>query len=90
MSPDAKAKNQAGYISLGRIAERLNVLVVQCDRCGRRRQYPLWKLIVKYGADASIEPLQNEITAECPRRTDPTVEPGIGCAPLCPDLSKVF
>ena len=41
MNPDANAKNQAGYISLERIAERLNVLVVQCDRCGRRGQYPL-------------------------------------------------
>ena len=90
MSPDANAKNRAGYISLGRIAERLNVLVVQCDRCGHRGQYPLWKLMVKYGADASIEPLQNEITAECPRRNDQTVELGDGCAPLCQDLSKIF
>ena len=90
MSPDANTKNQVGYISLGRIAEQLNVLVVQCDRCGRRGQYPLWKLMVKYGADTSIEPLQNEITAECQMRTDQTVELGNGCAPLCPDLSKVF
>ena len=56
-----------GYISLGEIAQRLNVLVIQCDRCGRRGQYPLRKLIAKYGADASIEPLQNDITADCPR-----------------------
>ena len=26
-----------GSISLGKIAERLNVLVVSCDRCGRAR-----------------------------------------------------
>ncbi len=65
MSPDANAKNQVGYISLGRIAERLNVLVVQCDRCGPRGQYPLWKLMVKYGADASIEPLQHLTPSNC-------------------------
>jgi hypothetical protein len=78
-----------GYITLGRIAERLNVLVVSCDRCGRRRQYPLWKLIVKYGAEASIEPLQQQITADCPNRTDPKIELGKGCAPACPDLPKL-
>jgi hypothetical protein len=78
-----------GYISLGRIAERLNVLVIHCDRCGRRGQYPLWKLIVKYGPDASIEPLQQEMIADCPNRTDPKVDPGKDCAPLCPDLPKL-
>jgi hypothetical protein len=28
------------HISLGGIAERINLLVVHCDSCGRRAQYP--------------------------------------------------
>jgi hypothetical protein len=79
-----------GYISLGEIAERLPMLRVTCDRCGRAGRYSTAKLVAKYGADASIEPLQQEITADCPRRTDPKIELGKGCAPVCQDLSKVF
>jgi hypothetical protein len=79
-----------GYVSLGRIAQRLNMLVITCDHCRRRDPYPLSKLIAKYGAGASIEPLQEEIVANCPHKADPTIEAGKACAPLCPDLQKVF
>jgi len=81
--------NDKGHISLSRIAERLNVLVVTCDRCGRRDQYSLWKLIAKYGPEASIELLQQEVIAGCPHKPDPTVEIGNNCAPRCPDLSNL-
>jgi hypothetical protein len=64
------------------------MLVITCDRCYRRDRYSLWKLIAKYGPDASIEPLRHEIIAGCPRRDDPTVESGPGCAPYCSELSK--
>lgn len=47
------------------------------------------KLVAKHGADASIRPLQDEITADCPRRADPKIELGAGCAPLCPDLLTI-
>jgi hypothetical protein len=82
--------SKRGYINLGEIAQRLDMLVIACDRCGRRGQYSTAKLVAKYGADASIEPLQNDVTADCPRRADPKIELGKGCAPICPDLSKVF
>jgi hypothetical protein len=72
-------------VSLGDIAERLDALVMTCDRCHRRDRYSLWKLIAKYGADAPIEPLRQEIIAGCPEKANPN-----GCAPYCPDLSKVF
>lgn len=78
-----------GYVTLGEIAERLPMLWVQCDRCGRAAKYRTDKLVAKYGADASIEPFQNDITRDCPKRQDPNIELGNGCAPLCPDLSKL-
>jgi hypothetical protein len=65
-----------GHITLGQIAQRLNVLVIHCDRCRRREQYALWKLIVKFGTEASIEPLQQEMIAACTNRTDRRSSPG--------------
>jgi hypothetical protein len=78
-----------GYISLGEIAAKLPMLRIECDRCGRKGQYLTAKLVETYGADASIEPLQQYVTRDCPKRRDPTVELGKGCAPLCPDLLKL-
>lgn len=78
-----------GYVSLGEIAAKLRMLRIECDRCGRAGRYRIDKLVAKYGADASIQPLQEEITADCPRRADPKIELSAGCAPLCPDLSKI-
>jgi hypothetical protein len=77
------------YVSLGEIATKLRILHIRCDRCGRAGRYSTRRLVREYGADTSIEPLQNDMTADCPRRTDPEVELGAGCAPLCPDLSKI-
>lgn len=78
-----------GYVSLGEIAAKLRMLRVKCDRCGREGRYSTARLVAKYGADASIQPLQDEITADYPRRTDPKIELGAGCAPLCPDLPTI-
>ena len=81
--------SRRGYVSLGEIAAKLRVLRIECDRCGRFGRYRTDKLVARYGGDASIEPLQDDITADCPRRRDATIELGAGCAPLCPDLSKI-
>jgi hypothetical protein len=54
-----------GHITLGQIAQRLNVLVIHCDRCRRREQYALWKLIVKFGTEY-IFPSLTKIRKEVP------------------------
>jgi hypothetical protein len=79
-----------GYISPGEIAQRLNMLVIHCDRCGRRGQYPLWKLIAKYGTEASIEPLRTRLPLTARYAPIRRSSFGKGCAPVCPELSKVF
>lgn len=86
MEPPARRRS---YVTLAEIAEYLPILRVVCDRCGRRGRYRTDKLVAKYGADASIQPFQDDITRDCPKRNDPTIELGRGCAPLCPDLSKI-
>jgi hypothetical protein len=82
--------SRRGYITLGEIAARLPMLRVECDRCGRSGRYRTDKLVAKYGADASIQLFLEEIIKDCQKRHDPTLELGRGCAPICPDLSKVF
>ncbi len=79
-----------GIISWGEIAEKLPLLIVECRNCGRRGQYRTAPLVKKYGADSSIAQFQADITKNCPKRSDPTVALGHGCAPLCPQLSEVF
>jgi len=88
--PPQSLADRRGYIPLGDIAAKLTLLRVQCDRCGRAGQYRTDRLVARYGADESIGPFQDDITRDCPRRRDPLIELGKGCAPLCPDLSKVF
>ncbi len=82
------AERSRGYISLGEIAAKLRILHVECSRCGRKGRYSTARLVREYGAESSIEQFQLDITADCPRRTDPKIEMGNGCAPLCPDLAK--
>ena len=61
------------------------VLNVECDKCGRRGQCRLDRLIERYGIDAKLFDFEPE--ANCPRKVarneyDP-------CGARCPDLSKV-
>jgi len=78
-----------GYITLGEIAAKLRMLRVECSRCNRKGRYSIARLVREYGADSSLQQLQSDITADCPRRQDPTAELETGCAPFCPDLAKL-
>jgi|KBSMisStaDraftv2_1062788.scaffolds.fasta_scaffold330900_1 hypothetical protein len=60
-----------GDITFGEIAETLSMLNVVCDRCGRRGRYRLDKLIAKYGAGSHVQPLQEDLTKDCPEKHDP-------------------
>jgi hypothetical protein len=72
-------------VNIGYIAQHLQMLGVQCDRCGRKGRYSTAKLVAKYGADATLQPLQEELTADCPHKHD-VHWPFGKCAPLFPDL----
>ena len=61
------------------------MLRVECDKCGRRRNYPVDRLIERYCIDAKLFDFEPE--ADCPRKGarhdyDP-------CGARCPDLAKV-
>jgi hypothetical protein len=75
-----------GAVIFRDIVGKLDVLNVECDKCGRRGRYHLHRLIERYGIDAKLTG---------PTRLRPTSrEKHSGnlydqCGARCPDLSKV-
>ena len=57
-----------GAIVFRDLVGKLDVLRVDCDKCGRRGRYPLDRLIERYGLDAKLFEWSDEITADCPRK----------------------
>jgi len=76
---------RSGPITLGEIAETLPMLRVICERCGREGRYRTAQLVAKYGADSPVQPLQDDLTRDCPEKIDPHYPLG-KCAPMMPDL----
>ena len=77
--------NRTGFITMGEIAETQAMLIVQCDRCGRHGRYNTARLVEKYGADANVQPLQDDLTRDCPEKIYARYPFG-KCAPMMPDL----
>src|SRR6185437_16294769 len=71
--------------TLGYIAEHLLMLNVHCDRCGRHGRYRTAKLVEKYGADANVQPFQEDLTRDCPHKHDKHYPYG-KCFPAFPEL----
>ena len=69
------------------IVGKLDVLRVDCDKCGRRGRYHLDRLIERYGLDAKLFEWSDEITADCPRKQAKNLNDI--CGARCPDMRKV-
>jgi len=67
------------------IVGKLDVLRVECDKCGRCESYPLDRLIERYGIDAKLFDFEPE--ADCPRKLARNDYDPRGAR--CSDLSKV-
>jgi hypothetical protein len=59
-----------GAVVFGDIDGKLDVLHVACKKCDRRGQYPVARLIERYGREAKLVDWKDTITADCPRRTN--------------------
>jgi hypothetical protein len=55
-------------ITLRDLDGRVDVLSVECDKCGRFSRYHLDRLIECYGIDAKLFDWSDEVTADCPRK----------------------
>jgi hypothetical protein len=54
-----------GAIIFRDLVGKLEVLNVECDKCGRRGRYRLYCLIQRYGVDAKLFDRSDQITANC-------------------------
>jgi hypothetical protein len=75
-----------GAIIFRDLVGKLDVLNVECDKCGRRGRYHLHRLIERYSIDAKLFDWSNKITADYPKQARNLNDQ---CGARCPDLSKV-
>jgi hypothetical protein len=76
-----------GAIIFRYIVGKLDVLKLECDKCGRRGRYRPDRTIERYGIDAKLFDWTDEITADCPRKQAMNLNDM--CGVRCPDLPKV-
>jgi hypothetical protein len=67
--------------------DKLAVLRVECDKCGRSGRYRVTTLAKTIGWDGRLTDWLYDLTKDCPRKCSPSLsEP---CGAHCPDLPKV-
>jgi hypothetical protein len=59
-----------GAIIFRDIVGKLDVITVQCDKCGRFGLYHVEELIERYGIDAKLEQFQQNLTGAVLRIVD--------------------
>ncbi len=74
-------------IIFGDLIGKLDVLRIECQKCGRSGRYRLADLISRYGRDEKLFAFTGDVTANCTRKharsdSDP-------CGAICPDLADV-
>jgi hypothetical protein len=78
---------RAGQVIFSDIADKLDMLRVECPRCGRAGRYAVARLIRERGRDAGLHEFLTELTADCPRRR--SVDIYARCGAQMPDLPRV-
>jgi hypothetical protein len=76
-----------GALIFSDIAGKLDLLRIECGKCGRTGQYHVGRLIAARGANASVIEWRLELTANCPRRVANNFNDQ--CAAVMPDLPRV-
>ena len=69
------------------LAEKLDVLVVACEKCGRSGRYRVTTIAEKIGWDGKLTDWLFDLTRDCPRKQSPGLSDP--CGARCPDLPKV-
>ena len=62
-----------GALILGEVAERTPTLEIACDVCEHRGRFVMARLLRDQGLAISMPELLALLTADCPRRADPSV-----------------
>jgi hypothetical protein len=76
-----------GAIIFGDLIGKLDVLRVECAKCGRSGRYRLADLITRYGRDEKLFAFTSEITANCARKQARSDSDPAGDLPGSPERS---
>ena len=76
------------YVAFSDIEGKMDVLRVECTRCGRKGRYRVRRLIEQHGRDGSMLRWREQLSADCPKHRAPRLHER--CDVLCPDLPKVL
>jgi hypothetical protein len=76
------------YLVFADIEGKLDVLRVECGRCGRKGRYSVHRLIEKYGRNANMMKWKEQLNGDCAKRDSPQLHDR--CDLICPDLCKVL
>jgi hypothetical protein len=77
-----------GAITFSDLIGKVDMLRVQCEKCGRMGQYSVRRLIERQGRDAKVIDWKDGLVADCPRKIKGNISDQ--CAARCPDLPKVL
>jgi hypothetical protein len=78
-----------GAVVFGDLDGKLEVLQVACSKCERRGQYPVARLIERYGCDGKLVDWKDQITPDRPRRAQARVVVMDQCGAHFPDLLRL-
>jgi thymidine kinase len=78
----------AGGITLAQVAEKMAMLEIACNKCGRYGRLGVQNLIAAHGADMDLPNLKDMLAKGCPRLENPRYDDR--CHAHFPQLPKVF
>jgi hypothetical protein len=82
------AMSSDGAITFGDLADKLDLLLVRCDKCRLSERYRVPELIKEQGRDVKIVDWLDKLTAYCPKKR--TGNMSDQCGVRCPHLPKVL
>jgi len=77
-----------GAIIFGDLVGKLDLLRIECAKCGRSGRYRLADLITRYCRDEKLFAFTADVTANCARKQ--TRSDSDPCGAICPRLPRVL
>jgi len=78
----------SGSILLGQVAEHLATLEIVCNRCDRKGEVSVDRLMAEHGPLMSIPTLLALLSADCPKRQEGRIHDV--CGAHMPQLPEIF
>jgi hypothetical protein len=74
-------------ITLAQVAEKIAMLEISCDKCGRYGRQSVQNLIATYGAGMGLPELKDKLANGCPKLGNPYWD---RCGAQYPQLAKIL